>query len=57
VDQLEVEKQDGGDPVIYRCVGLDIWVVKHPANIEGIHLHHEFADANEVEAHYMERAE
>ncbi len=57
MDKLKVEEQDGSDPVIDCRVRLYIWVVKHPADIKGIHLYNKFADANKVEVHRTEHME
>ncbi len=40
--------------MVDHCIQLYVWVVKHPTDIEGIHLHNKFADADKVEAYRME---
>jgi hypothetical protein len=49
--QLEVEKEDGGDPVVDGSIGLDVRIAKHTFNVACIHFDDEIADADEVKVH------
>jgi len=57
MDELEVKKQDHGDPAIDCCIRLYVRMVKHTMYVESIHLHYKFVDPNEVKVHRMEHAE
>jgi len=55
VDQLEVEKYDGGDPSVDGK--LNVRIVEQTANVLGVHFDDELPDADDVKAEGTESAE
>lgn len=57
MDELEVEEEDTGDPLVDSCVRLDVRVVQHTADVLGINFYCQLLDTNDVEAHCAEPVE
>jgi hypothetical protein len=57
VDEFEVEEENRGDPAIDRRVGLNVGVMQHAFDELGVHLDHQMADPNEVNAEGAESPE
>ena len=57
VHKFEVEKKDGGNPVVDGSVGLDVRVAEHTFYVACIYLDDEVLDTDEVKARGLECAE
>jgi hypothetical protein len=48
MDKLEVEELDSSNPSVHCSIWLDIWVVQHAFNEQGIHFYNEVSKANNM---------
>jgi hypothetical protein len=48
MDELEVKELDGSNPSVHCCVQLDIQVVQHTFNEQGIHFYDEVSKADNM---------